>query len=138
MAKRSRRDIDIHHPNMVKTIFILTSLAIVAFLVLVVKYTSFKSEPKAAGQTQQVKYKVNRDNKICTSTFSNRLYSECPWSNFGNPCGFKYTLKGKIKTEKTSVVCGEVIPTKLEKLRNKFLNLPEPQTQKLYCCASEN
>ncbi len=48
MAKRSRRNVDIHHPNMVKTIFVLTSLAIVGFLVLIVKTTSFKSEPQAA------------------------------------------------------------------------------------------
>jgi hypothetical protein len=48
MAKKSRKNFDIHHPDMVKMVFILVSLAIVAFLVLVVKYTSFKSEPKAA------------------------------------------------------------------------------------------
>lgn len=49
MAKK--KGIDIHHPNMIKTVFIMTSLAILAFLALIVKTTSFKSEPKAAQRT---------------------------------------------------------------------------------------
>lgn len=47
MAKRSKQGIDIHHPNMVRTVFVLTSLAILALLILIVKTTSFTSEPKA-------------------------------------------------------------------------------------------
>jgi hypothetical protein len=50
-SRRVSRKIDIHSPDMVKTIFILGSMAILAFLVMVVKYTSFTSEPKAAKPT---------------------------------------------------------------------------------------
>lgn len=52
MAKT--KGIDIHHPNMVKTVFIMTSLAILAFLALIVKTTSFPSIPQAGGACEKV------------------------------------------------------------------------------------
>ncbi len=71
MAKRHTKGIDIHHPNMVKTVFIMTSLGILALLILIVKYTSFKSEPEAAVRKKDTFTKSLTKNLSVYSTWDN-------------------------------------------------------------------
>lgn len=63
-SRRSGQGI-VHHPKMVKAVFILTSLAILAFLALIVKTTSFPSMPQAAGCSNVTSKKLTLVQKNC-------------------------------------------------------------------------
>lgn len=103
MAKKSSgKGIDIHSPSMVKTVFILTSLAILSLLILVVKTTSFKSEPKAS----ETKTVVRSNGVSCAQAYPGRPYAFCDWS-----CGGK-RMNAKFKwynTVATTTVCGTAL-----------------------------
>lgn len=139
MAKRLNKGIDIHHPNMVKTVFILVSIAVVCFLVIVVKYTSFKSEPRAS------------ENKIiaettflkCLQAYKGRNYASCDRECGGKKLGFNLKF---VKTYWTSTYCGtytvrRAIYPNYSPLSKNFLNdiMNRPSTKySKYCCVSKD
>lgn len=135
-SRRSGQGIDIHHPKMVKTVFILTSLAILAFLALIVKTTSFKSEPKAA----EAAMVFSSNGVSCRKTYPDRAYAFCERS-----CGGKrLTFKGFVDTVATGTICGtystkpNIFPNYSPLDKNsvsKVWNRPKT-IHKSYCCVS--
>jgi len=87
MAKKLKKDTDIHHSKMVKTIFIVVSIAIVCFLVVIVKYTSFKSEPRAAGRIS-----VLTTSKL--AQFERQLKQRANYQDAQSKCVSKFSSKG--------------------------------------------
>lgn len=100
MAKKSvsGRNAAVHYSNATKFIFLLASFIILVFLILIVKTTSFKSEPKASyrnpqeiGCTSYTKksYCLKSPtcswiNKKCIAKVTSRSHSDeayCSWYN---------------------------------------------------------
>ncbi|MBI5126921.1 hypothetical protein HZA76_00495 [Candidatus Roizmanbacteria bacterium] len=138
MAKRSSRNLDIHHPKMVKTVFILTSLAILAFLALIVKTTSFKSEPKASESSSNIVFESN--GVSCWKLYKGRDYIGCDSVCGSKKLSFKFKF---VSTYFAGPVCGydkfrkPLYPNYSPLDIKGILNRPVIIKTR-YCCVSSN
>lgn len=162
MVRKARNKIDIHSQSMVKTVFVLSSLSILAFLVLVIKTTVIKkSEPKAAETSYEIAL-IGKNDKVCKKVFTDfprQLTSGCQatttdrcdwigekyysfsWYNFWhNPDLNKDDYKFKLHSE---VKCGNAPTNATTDVAMMFLGptskpgVPTPTPIPLHCCVLE-